>query len=344
MEVVSTEKPSGQWQHWLIGLVTAAALWWLVGRSGEVTSVVQTISTGHWQWLALAGVVYAGSLSLASLNYKRAFAAVGISVGLREVLPTLLASLVVGEIAPFGWAAGSAVFLRFATRQGQSTSRAAVAILLAQAADLLAFSTLFLLGMLALFWGHHKLTITVLTGAVLLLLLNLAFMGALLLAVGRPKTLLGLGALLQRLVGAVAGKTAGEATLATMTKAMTGLVAAGDAIRESPKRLLGLLGAAGAANATAVLCLFFVFEAFHQPVAFGQLVMGFGMGTLAWIVSPIPAGIGVVEGAMALAFASLGILPTKAAVIAITYRGISFWLPFVIGLFTLHRQNSAPRG
>ena len=122
---------------------------------------------------------------------------------------------------------------------------------------------------------------------------------------------------------------------------MTGLVAAGDAIRESPRRLLGLLGAAGAANATATLCLFLVFVAFGQSVAFGQLVMGFGMGTLAWIVSPIPAGVGVVEGAMALAFASLGILPTKAAVIAITYRGISFCFPFILGLFTLHQQNLA---
>ena len=89
-----------------------------------------------------------------------------------------------------------------------------------------------------------------------------------------------------------------------------------------------------------MLCLLLVFHAFRQPVPFGQLAIGYGVGTLAWMASPIPAGVGVVEGAMALAFTSLGIAPTRAAVIAITYRGISFWLPFLIGLFCLQKQNN----
>ena len=64
------------------------------------------------------------------------------------------------------------------------------------------------------------------------------------------------------------------------------------------------------------------------------------MRTLAWMISPIPAGVGMVEGAMALAFASLGVPTARAAVLAVTYRGLSFWLPFLVGLFTLHQQNA----
>ena len=327
MEVDGAKKPG--WQRWLVGLLTAAALWWLATRRTEVAAVAQTISTGRWEWLLLASLTYAGSLGLSTLNYRRAFVAVGLSLEFWDVLATLLAALVVGEIAPFGWAACSSVFLRLATNRGFSASHAAVGVLLAQAADLLAFSGLFLVGIAALLLHHLKPGPSVTAGAVFLLLMNVGLLGVLALAVQRPAAL-----------GKLLGRIPSERARAVATKAVSGLVAAGEAIREKPGRLLASLGAAVGANAASTLCLFFVFLAFRQPVTFGQLVMGYGVGTLAWMISPIPAGVGVVEGAMALAFASLGVPTARAAVLAVTYRGLSFWLPFLVGLFTLHRQNA----
>lgn len=317
--------------RWAFGILTVVALWWMVGRSGEITSVERALSGARWQWLALAALVYAGSLSLSALNYRRALSAVGISARFREVLPTLLASLVLGEVTPFGWAAGSAVFLRFATRRGHSAARAAIGTLLAQASDLLAFSTLFLAGMIALLVDHHALSPPMKAGALFLLAMNVGLVGLLALAVGKPESV-------KRLT-AFAGRFMAQAKV---EKALSGLTSAGAAIRKEPRRVLFSLGAALGSNGASAICLLLVFQAFGQPVGFGQLVMGFGVGTLAWMASPIPAGVGVVEGALALAFASLGIAPTKAVVIAIVYRGISFWLPFLIGLFCLREPKLAP--
>jgi uncharacterized protein (TIRG00374 family) len=80
-----------------------------------------------------------------------------------------------------------------------------------------------------------------------------------------------------------------------------------------------------------------VFHAFCQPIGLGPLIAGYSVGILTWMISPIPSGIGLVEGAAALTYASLGIPAGNAAVIAIAYRGLSFWLPFFLGIICLRK-------
>ena len=86
--------------------------------------------------------------------------------------------------------------------------------------------------------------------------------------------------------------------------------------------------------------LFVLFLAFHQKVHFGVLVAGYAMGILFWIVSITPQGIGVVEGMMTLVFASLGVPIERATVIALAFRGLTFWLPLGIGFIMLRRLKS----
>jgi hypothetical protein len=83
-----------------------------------------------------------------------------------------------------------------------------------------------------------------------------------------------------------------------------------------------------------------LFLAFRQPAGPGALVAGYAMCILFWIVSITPQGIGIVEGVTALVLASLGVPAEKAAVIALAFRGLTFWLPFGIGFFQLRRVKS----
>jgi uncharacterized protein (TIRG00374 family) len=71
------------------------------------------------------------------------------------------------------------------------------------------------------------------------------------------------------------------------------------------------------------------------PAEVGTLVAGFSIGFLFTIVSPTPSGIGVVEGAMTLGLASLGVPLAEATVVTLAYRGLTFWLPFIYGFVTL---------
>ncbi|MCC6190535.1 MAG: flippase-like domain-containing protein, partial [Anaerolineales bacterium] len=83
------------------------------------------------------------------------------------------------------------------------------------------------------------------------------------------------------------------------------------------------------------------FLAFGQPFSSGTLVAGFSLGHLFTIISPTPAGIGVVEGAMTIALRTLRVPLGTATVITLAYRGLTFWLPFFygfVGLRLLQRQ------
>jgi hypothetical protein len=80
--------------------------------------------------------------------------------------------------------------------------------------------------------------------------------------------------------------------------------------------------------------LFLVFMAFKVPVTLGTLVAGFSIGNLFNIVSPTPSGIGIVEGTLTLALASLHVPLAAATVVALAYRGIVFWLPLFLGMVT----------
>jgi uncharacterized protein (TIRG00374 family) len=53
------------------------------------------------------------------------------------------------------------------------------------------------------------------------------------------------------------------------------------------------------------------------------------------IISPTPAGLGVVEGALTLALTSMYISLEDAAVITLSYRGITFWTPLLFGMISL---------
>jgi uncharacterized protein (TIRG00374 family) len=49
------------------------------------------------------------------------------------------------------------------------------------------------------------------------------------------------------------------------------------------------------------------------------------------IVSPTPSGLGVVEGAMAVALNTLRVNLGAAVLITMAYRGLTFWFPLGVG-------------
>jgi uncharacterized membrane protein YbhN (UPF0104 family) len=62
------------------------------------------------------------------------------------------------------------------------------------------------------------------------------------------------------------------------------------------------------------------------------LIAGFSIGYLFLIVSPTPAGIGFVEGALTLGLRSLHVPLGDATVVALAYRGLTLWIPLFFGM------------
>lgn len=80
---------------------------------------------------------------------------------------------------------------------------------------------------------------------------------------------------------------------------------------------------------TAILATTFL--AFDVGFSFGTVVAGFASCYLFLIVSPTPSGIGVVETLLPLTLSSLNIPWEQAVVVTLTYRGLTFWLPLLVG-------------
>jgi uncharacterized protein (TIRG00374 family) len=80
-----------------------------------------------------------------------------------------------------------------------------------------------------------------------------------------------------------------------------------------------------------VLILGTTFLAFDVPFSTGTIIAGFASAYLFLVVSPTPHGIGMVETLLPLALASLGVSWEEAVIITLTYRGITFWIPLILG-------------
>ena len=72
----------------------------------------------------------------------------------------------------------------------------------------------------------------------------------------------------------------------------------------------------------------------HHPEA---LICGYVVATLFAMISFMPQGVGVVEAAVTVAFALFGIDSATGLAVVIVYRGIVFWLPFLVGAVVIQR-------
>jgi hypothetical protein len=70
------------------------------------------------------------------------------------------------------------------------------------------------------------------------------------------------------------------------------------------------------------------------PVPWRDLLFAYGVGMVAQNVGVLPGGLGVVEGALALALMSAGVHHPLALAAVLVYRFISFWMVISVGWLT----------
>ena len=81
-----------------------------------------------------------------------------------------------------------------------------------------------------------------------------------------------------------------------------------------------------------LLCLRYAFLAAHHRVFLSTLIAGYGVPLLLGRASFLPGGIAVIEVAMTALYSALGVPPSTAVVVVLSYRLISFWLPAIAGI------------
>lgn len=71
-----------------------------------------------------------------------------------------------------------------------------------------------------------------------------------------------------------------------------------------------------------------------------SLVCGYVVATLFAMISITPQGVGVVEAAVTVAFTAFGASATAGMAIGLVYRGIVFWMPFIIGAILIQTTKT----
>jgi glycosyltransferase 2 family protein len=102
----------------------------------------------------------------------------------------------------------------------------------------------------------------------------------------------------------------------------------------------------GILDKSLLMCILMLsFLSFEVPFSAGTIIAGFSLAYLFLIVSPTPSGIGIVEGLMPIALTSLNVSWSHAVLITLTYRTVTFWVPFGIGAWafrSLHTGGEQP--
>ncbi|PWB74012.1 MAG: hypothetical protein C3F07_08655 [Anaerolineales bacterium] len=326
--------------RWIVITLTVLFLWAVVSRFTELEQLRNTLQQGQWDWILAAFISQTIYFIAFTASYQAAFAALDIRIRTRDLLPVTLGSLFVNMVVPAGVAGGTALFAQELSRRGKSSARTATGVLLQLIADLTAFVFILVPGLIYLFYEHDLKSYEIVT-AILLLMVIAALSATLLLGIWKPAWLERVFDWFQRAVNGIfqrlrrslpleedwARNNAGE------------FVEASRAVAGSPSGLMRTVLVAFLAHLLDITTLYILFRAFNQPIGLGVLVAGYAVGILFWIVSITPQGIGVVEGVMALTFTSLGISGAVATTVVLAFRGLTFWIPMLLGYFAVQRMQ-----
>ena len=334
-------------RKFLIAVVLFLGVVFLITNAAQMEAVVETLQQGDWRFLGLALLVQGFWLVNVAASYRAIYRALGIFERLERLLLIAAAASFVNVVTPSGVVGGVTLFAAQARRQGYSVIRVTLAGVLNLLFEYAAILCVVMVGLVVLFRRND------LTGA------ELFATGILMLLAGILATLLILGmksenALNDALTkGARAINRISQAVLHRdyvseqrahefAHDAAGGLRELREDFRDDPSTLAWPFALALSNRALLLTVFFLMFLAFGTPYSPGTLIAGFAIGYLFLIVSPTPAGIGVVEGMMTVTLRSLGVPLGSAAVITLAYRGFTFWLPLLFGMAALRMVERIP--
>lgn len=329
------------WRNIVLLLLLIGFTILVVTRFTNLRNLITTLIDGNLTWVTIGVLIHILYFYLDAVLHKYSFATVGLRNRATELFPVLLSAFFVNAVAPTGGAGGAAIFVDYNTRQGKSGSKTAAGLVLALISDL---STLipFILGGVAFLYSRRKLRIIETIGFVFFIIFILLLTGILVMGGRKPELLRRFAHWFQRSVNKIGTWFGRDNWLneGWADKNASDFISGAKAIATHPIQLAQTLTWGMILHIVNVIGLYVFFLAYDQPVDIGTLVAGFGLGIVFFIVTVIPQGVGAVEWVMTSVFISMGIPQTKAAVIAVVFRGVNFWMPLIAGFFFLRKVSS----
>ena len=320
------------------GLVIIIVLAFVFFRGDQLVELVETMRQGSPVFMAVAILTQLGKYFSQSFAYHFAFKAVGEHMAPRNTLPLVFGTFFMNTIAPSLNLAGTTLVVDDARRRGIPAGKATSAALLMQITIDSGFTVIMLLGFLVL-----AITVGLDPIWFLLGLLVIALVGAMVFVMvmgrKRPQVMIRLLSAVDRVINRVLARLGKASLKPWVERTVASFSEAAGLIAHQPKTTAKAFGCSIFASVCelSAFCLVGVGFGVHSPEA---LMCGYVVATLFAMISVTPQGVGVVEAAVTVAFTSFGQAASAGLSIALVYRGIVFWMPFIIGAILIQTTKT----
>lgn len=308
-----------RWLSWLLGIAMLALVVMASLHFSEGQEMVRIARAAHPWWLAVAFLLQAATYLAQGEIWRVVTRAAGVRLGVWEAFRLSLAMLFMDQALP---SAGISGFLLVGRALAQRGLERAV-VMAALVVDMVSYYGAYIAALaLALLVALAELSTGMLLAALAFVLLSVVLAAALLALTGRrsaPPWLLRVPLLrtVVSLLGAADPRLARSPALILRSVAL---------------QLVIVLLDAGT--------VWVLLRSLGETAPFAGVYASFMAANLLRTVSIVPGGLGVFEAASVLTLRLTGVPLPAALAATLLFRGLSFWLPMLPGLYFSHRLRA----
>ena len=321
-------------------LIIGLLLWW-----AGVREVLKLLGQVRPDYFLLAALMYLIGLLTWGLRWKVLLEAIGVRTSFRKVLLALLSGIFVNNVTPGAKGGGEPVRTYFLAKEIQKPyGQVFATVIMDRILDLIPVVVMLALST-AYVYELGSITLTI-----ILVLLDLAFVGLILFTLGillsEKKTK---GALYWffRLFKRLAPQKAEDYRdrfEKTVEEDVPRFQSDFRFLIKHKRAFLLALVYSTASWLTAVLRTYYVFKAINYPVSLVDVMVVQMVGMIIGMVSVIPGGAGIIESVNSAIYILLGISKEIAVTATLLDRLIYYWVPTAVGaLATAHLGTKIKR-
>ena len=320
------------------GLVIVIVLAVVFLRGDQINELAQTMAQGAMIPLVVAIFIQLGKYCAQSFAYTFSFKSVGETMRPKNTLPLVFGTFFLNTVMPSLNLAGTTLVVDDARRRGISPGKATSAALLMQITVDSAFATIMIISFALLSLTVGLSPIWVAFGMVVIVLVG-CMIGIMVLGNKNPALVIRMLNPIAAFVNRVLVRFHKEPLKPWVEKTVESFSAAAKLLSKNPKTVMKAWGCSFIASCCELTAFCLVGYSFGVSAA-EPLICGYVVATLFAMVSFTPQGVGVVEAAVTVAFTAFGASATAGMAIGLVYRGIVFWMPFIIGAILIQTTKT----
>ncbi|MGO4440169.1 lysylphosphatidylglycerol synthase transmembrane domain-containing protein [Rhizobium sp. RAF56] len=320
--VLREARPASVILGWAIGILVFVGVVAMILRFADMLILLDILRSANPLWILAALASQTATYACAAAIWATVMRSAGYSQPLTDLLKLAVVELFANQAIPTGGLSGSIIVVRGLIRRGVPVPIAVTALLISAlsyyaaylVAAALAFLLLWRIGDLSDTWAWLSIAFAVLVALIAIVLLFVA----------RSRGRFIPGALRR------------SPRLARLSKAFeqVRIDMVGDV------RILGrTVPLQLAIFILDAVTLWLSLRSLGAGVGLSRAFLAFVLASVVATLSPLPLGLGSFEGTCVAVLHLLGVRVEAALAATLVFRGFSFWLPMLPGLWLVHREN-----